>query len=125
MFPGSEPPAQFTQGPPKVTLSLPDFPVKWPTVSIVLLLHTRPSGWSERPPRGGGGSRKCGVTSREGGGAVGNGLSQALPGAVQWDSLTEMDLSWNFVGRVGVLPVLEVCARDAGVPVRCARDVWV
>eukprot|EP00667_Euglena_gracilis_P005627 EG_transcript_5666 len=42
-------------------------------------------------------------------------LMRALPGAVQWDSLTEMDLSWNFVGRVGVLPVLEVVRRSPNI----------
>eukprot|EP00668_Euglena_longa_P038517 GGOE01049535.1.p1 GENE.GGOE01049535.1~~GGOE01049535.1.p1 ORF type:complete len:577 (+),score=175.51 GGOE01049535.1:50-1780(+) len=42
-------------------------------------------------------------------------LMRSLPGEVRWDVLTEMDLSWNFVGRVGVLPVIEVVRRSPNV----------
>ena len=35
-------------------------------------------------------------------------LMKLLPDSHQWDLLTELELNLNFVGRVGIRPVLEV-----------------
>eukprot|EP00670_Eutreptiella_braarudii_P009478 CAMPEP_0174307378 /NCGR_PEP_ID=MMETSP0810-20121108/1080_1 /TAXON_ID=73025 ORGANISM="Eutreptiella gymnastica-like, Strain CCMP1594" /NCGR_SAMPLE_ID=MMETSP0810 /ASSEMBLY_ACC=CAM_ASM_000659 /LENGTH=599 /DNA_ID=CAMNT_0015414411 /DNA_START=63 /DNA_END=1862 /DNA_ORIENTATION=+ len=49
-------------------------------------------------------------------------LMKSLPDSHQWDLLTELDLNLNFVGRVGIRPVLEVVKLSPNVRKLCLAD---
>uniref|UniRef100_A0A7S1NET5 Uncharacterized protein n=1 Tax=Eutreptiella gymnastica TaxID=73025 RepID=A0A7S1NET5_9EUGL len=49
-------------------------------------------------------------------------LMKSLPSLARWDLLTELDLNLNFVGSLGIRPVLEVVRRSPNVSKLCLAD---